>query len=93
MASTRPGLVLELAREMAQALDDGWGIYGPLWPTFDGGGDENRPFISDPFLINYFVDGRNLFDFDMDMLLDFEEDADADGLVSPGETDPTVPNN
>ena len=70
---------------MAQALDDGWGIHGPLWPTFNGGGDENRPFVSDPFLIDYFVDDRDL--------VDFEEDANDDGLVSPGETDPAVPNN
>ena len=93
LASTRPELVLELAREMAKALDDGWGIYGPLWPTFNGGGDEDRPFVSDPFLIDYFVDDRDLVDFDLDSFFDFEEDADADGLVSPGETDPTVPNN
>ena len=85
LASTRPELVLELAREMAQALDDGWGVHGPLWPTFNGGGDENRPFVSDPFLIDYFVDDRDR--------VDFEEDANADGLVSPGETDPAVPNN
>ena len=92
LASTHPELVLELAREMAQALDDGWGVHGPLWPTFNGGGDEDRPFVSDPFLIDYFVDDRNLVDFDLDSFFDFEEDADADGLVSPGETDPTVPN-
>ena len=93
LAGTRPGLVLELAREMAQALDDGWGVHGPLWPTFVGGGDEDRPFVSDPFLIDYFVDDRDQIDFDLDSLFDFEEDANADGLVSPGETDPTVPNN
>ena len=93
LASTRPELVLELAREMAEALDDGWGIYGPLWPTFEGGGDENRPFVDDPFLIDYFVNGRNLIDFDLDSLFDFQEDTNADGLVNPGETDPAVPNN
>ena len=92
LASTRPALVLELAREMAKALDDGWGIYGPLWPTFNGGGDEDRPFVNDPFLVDYFVHNRNLIDFDLDLLFDFQEDANADGLVSPGETDPTVPN-
>ena len=93
LASTRPALVLELAREMAKALDDGWGIYGPLWPTFAGGGDSDRPFVNDPFQIDYSVHNRNLVDRDMDMFFDFEEDANADGLVSPGETDPTVPNN
>ena len=52
LASTRPELVLELSREMAQALDDGWGVYGPLWPTFNGGGglgstvENNGPFVN-----------------------------------------------
>ena len=85
--------MLELAREMAEALDDGWGIYGPLWPTFEGGGDENRPFVDDPFLIDYFVNDRDMVDFDLDSLFDFQEDTNADGLVNPGETDPAVPNN
>ena len=30
LTSTRPELVLDQAREMAQALDDGWGVHGPL---------------------------------------------------------------
>ena len=93
LSSSRPELVLELAREMAQELDDGWGIYGPLWPTFNGGDDNDRPFVDDTFFIDFFVDGRNLVDFDMDSLFDFEEDINADGLVNNGETDPAAANN
>lgn len=93
LASSRPELVLELAREMAEELDESWGVYGELWPTFSGGGDADRPFVNDTFMIDYFVHDRDLVDFDLDQFFDFQEDSNADGLVSPGETDPTVPNN
>ena len=36
---------------------------------------------------------RDLVDFDMDLLFDFEEDTNTDGLFSVGETDPAVPDN
>ena len=92
LANTHPELVLDMARSMAMALDDGWGIYGALWPTFNGGGDDDRPFVDDPFLIDYFVHDRDQVDTDLDLLFDFQEDINADGLVNPNETDPTVPN-
>lgn len=97
LASTHPELVLEMAREMASALDKGWGAYGALWPTFaidpstgdpfTGDGDEFRPLNDDHFLIDFSVYGYDLVDSDADGLEDALEDADGNGLVSTGETD------
>ena len=88
IASSNPQLVLQLAREMAGALDRGWGEYGALWPTFNGGGDADRPFEDDPFFISFAVDGRDTVDSDSDELPDAVEDTNQDGLVDFGETDP-----
>ena len=94
LASSHPELVLELAREMAAALDEGWGEYGALWPTFavgSGDGDAFRPLADDPFLIDFTVDGRDLVDSDIDGLADALEDADGNGLVGVTETDSENP--
>ena len=93
LANTNPDLVVEMAREMAQALDDSWGIYGELWPTTPVGEnntDEHRPFPDDPFFLDYTAGGRNLIDSDNEGLFDFQEDTNSDGLVNPGETDPKI---
>ncbi|MGJ8640512.1 MAG: sulfatase-like hydrolase/transferase [Opitutaceae bacterium] len=97
LASTHPELVLQMAREMAAALDNSWGEYGALWPTlaidpstgnaFSGDGDEFRPLNNDPFLIDFTVNGYDLVDSDMDGLIDKLEDLNGDGLISAGETD------
>jgi len=97
LASTHPDLVLEMAREMASALDEGWGAYGELWPTlaidpatgnpFSSKGDDFRPLNDDPFLIDFSVYGYDLVDSDGDGLADALEDADGNGLVGSGETD------
>ncbi|MDP4777216.1 MAG: sulfatase-like hydrolase/transferase, partial [Opitutales bacterium] len=97
LASTHPELVLEMAREMASALDKGWGAYGALWPTFaidpatgnpfSGDGDEFRPLNNDHFLIDFSVYGYDLVDSDDDGLEDALEDADGNGLVGANETD------
>ena len=92
LAENNPQLLLELAREMATALDASWGELGPLWPTFgtgvqNGESDDNlRPFVDDPFLIDFTVDGRDLVDSDMDGLLDAIEDLNRNGLVDNSET-------
>ncbi|MGJ8677717.1 MAG: sulfatase-like hydrolase/transferase [Akkermansiaceae bacterium] len=88
LASANPQLVIELAREMAASLDKGWGDLGPLWPTLNGGGDNDRPFIDDTYLIDYTIEGRDVIDSDLDGIADFSEDTNADGLVNTGETDP-----
>lgn len=90
IASTNPGLVVELAREMAAALDRGWGDLGPLWPTFNGGGDDDRPFVDDSFLIDYTIENRDMVDLDRDGLVDMLEDTNADGIVNSGETNPDL---
>ena len=89
-------MVLELAREMAAALDEAWGEYGALWPTFavdpntgnpfTGDGDQFRPLDDDPFQIDFSVDGRDLVDSDMDGLLDAIEDLNQNGLADSAET-------
>ncbi|MDC1198340.1 DUF4976 domain-containing protein, partial [Algibacter sp.] len=89
-------LLLEMAREMAAALDEGWWEYGALWPTlainpstgesFTGDGDAYRPLNDDPFLIDFTVHGYDLVDSDEDGLFDALEDEDGNGLVSTGET-------
>ena len=92
LADNDPQLVLELAREMAAALDASWGELGPLWPTFGTGvqngqsDDDLRPFVDDPFLIDFTVDGRDLVDSDMDGLRDAIEDLNQNGLVDLTET-------
>ena len=92
LADNNPQLLLELAREMAAALDASWGELGPLWPTFGTGvqngqsDDDLRPFVDDPFLIDFTVDGRDLVDSDMDGLLDAIEDLNQNGLVDSSET-------
>ncbi|MGJ8726355.1 MAG: sulfatase-like hydrolase/transferase [Roseibacillus sp.] len=94
LSSSNPQLVLELAREMAAALDTGWGDYGALWPTFSvdaSDGDASRPLADDPFLISFAVDGRDLVDSDMDGLLDAIEDLNQDGLVDSTETNSDNP--
>ena len=93
LSSSNPQLVLELAREMAQALDEGWGEYGELWPTmnFDGGADADRPFTNDPFEIFFAVEGRDLVDSDMDGLTDAIEDLDQNGLAGSAETNADNP--
>ncbi|MGJ8642711.1 MAG: sulfatase-like hydrolase/transferase [Luteolibacter sp.] len=96
LASSNPELVLQLAREMAAALNEGWGEYGALWPTlaidpntgnsFSGDGDEFRPLNDDPFLIDFTANGYDLVDSDIDGLVDALEDADGNGLKGSGET-------
>jgi len=92
LADNDPQLLLELAREMAAALDASWGELGPLWPTFGTGvqngesDDDLRPFVDDPFLIDFTVDGRDLVDSDMDGLQDAIEDLNQNGLVDLTET-------
>lgn len=98
LASTRPDLVLEMAREMASALNESWGEYGALWPTlaidpgtgnsFAGDGDLFRPLNNDPFLIDFSIYGYDLVDSDEDGLADALEDADGDGLIGSVETSP-----
>ncbi|CAA6692115.1 MULTISPECIES: sulfatase-like hydrolase/transferase [unclassified Lentimonas] len=98
LAGSNPELVLQLAREMAAALDNGWGEYGALWPTLainpstgeslasNDAGDDYRPLNDDPFLIDFAVNGYDSVDSDEDGLLDALEDADGDGLVGLNET-------
>lgn len=88
LTSTNPKEVVRLARKMALAFEDGWGIRGELWPTFNTGSRPNYP--DDPFVIDYAANGLDLVDCDNDGLPDAVEDADGDGLVSAGETDPEL---
>ena len=86
-ASTEPERVLSMARQMAKEFEEGWGIRGELWPTLAPTNGGARPYVDDPFLIDYSVQGRNFVDSDQDGIPDAIEDADGNGLVSTGETD------
>ena len=88
LAPANPKEVLRLARKMAQAFEDGWGIRGELWPTFNTGSRPNFP--DDPFFIDYVANGLDAVDCDNDGLADAMEDLNGDGLVSLGETDPEL---
>lgn len=88
LSSVQPGKLLAMARAMARELDDGWGVYGPLWPTHNPTRAQypTRPLEDDPFFIDFTLDGRAAIDSDGDGLTDAEEDLDANGLVGATET-------
>jgi arylsulfatase A-like enzyme len=88
LAADQPEKVLTMARDMASELNDSWGVYGALWPTFNPTQEStpDRPLEDDPFLIDFSVDGRDAIDSDGDGLVDAVEDADGDGLVGASET-------
>ena len=86
LAPTNPEIVLQMARKMAQAFQDGWGIHGELWPTLNPTDGSSRPYPNDVFFIDYTTDGKDTVDSDGDGLFDHQEDTDSNGLISPGES-------
>ncbi|CAA6692117.1 Unannotated [Lentimonas sp. CC19] len=70
--------VMAMARSMAQEFERTWGDQGQLWPTFDSDSSD------DPFS----MPNLPAVDLDMDGLGDNSEDANLNGLIDAGETDP-----
>ena len=90
LAATQPERVMTMARAMAQSFDESWGDGGHLWPAIN-----REPFVSnparplledDPFTLPQLP----LIDLDQDRLPDNAEDTNQNGLVDPGETDPSL---
>jgi arylsulfatase A-like enzyme len=73
LAPTNPEKVLGMARGMARRFAAEWGIHGTLWPTFG-------PLSTAGVM--------GTLDLDGDGRIDSFEDANANGLRDPGETDP-----
>ncbi|QQL45859.1 sulfatase [Sulfuriroseicoccus oceanibius] len=80
LAAAEPERVVRMARRMAQMLNE----HGAQWPTFDRSPDD----VDDPFAMPLVVG----VDLDADGLDDREEDANGNGLVDPGETNPDLDN-
>ena len=78
VAASNPERVMSMARRMAQTFDGGWGIRGVLWPRFTSN-DSPDPLT---------LPNLPLVDVDGDGVADLTEDANGNGLVDAGETDP-----
>lgn len=74
LSANEPERVMTMARELARALNEA----GAQWPTHSGSG------LDDPFA----MPNLPTIDVDMDGIPDNTEDANGNGLIDQGETDP-----
>ena len=77
LAASDPGRTLAMARGMARQFEEEWGALGPLWPHFSSA---DLPLSTGSIMGGLDLDG--------DGRVDSLEDANANGLIDPGETDP-----
>ncbi|QQL45858.1 sulfatase-like hydrolase/transferase [Sulfuriroseicoccus oceanibius] len=76
LAAAEPERVMEMARKMARQLAE----HGAQWPTYEASPTD----IDDPLVMPQIAG----VDVDRDGIADNTEDANQNGLVDPGETDP-----
>lgn len=79
LAATHPEKVLEMARGMARRFEQEWTTtFGTIWPTYPAAG---QGALSTAAIMG-------TLDLDGDGRIDADEDANANGLLDAGETDP-----